>query len=59
MLADAATAWQALGNPRTLQAPLTALLARHHGLRLTVLLPTGPAPTDPAAGAPPLRLTIA
>jgi histidine phosphotransferase ChpT len=58
MLADATTAQQSLGDPRTLQAPLTALLARHHGLCLTVLLPTGPTPGDPNAGAPPLRLTI-
>jgi len=52
MLADPATAWQAVADPRTVQAPLTALLARHHGLRLTVLLPSGPPTT-----APPLRLT--
>jgi histidine phosphotransferase ChpT len=51
MLADEATAWQALADPRTVQAPLTALLARHHGLRLTVLVPSGPPTT-----APPLRL---
>ena len=52
MLDDAAAAWQALADPRTVQAPLTALLVRHLGLRLTVLLPSGP-PTP----APPLRLT--
>jgi histidine phosphotransferase ChpT len=52
MLADGAAAWQALADPRTIQAPLTALLARHHGLQLTVLVPMGP-PTI----APPLRLT--
>jgi histidine phosphotransferase ChpT len=52
MLADAAIAWQALADPRTIQAPLTALLARHHGLRLAVLLASG-LPTT----APPLRLT--
>ena len=59
MLADAATAWQALGNPRTLQAPLTALLARHHGLRLRSW-PPKLAPRRPirAAGAPPLRRTV-
>jgi histidine phosphotransferase ChpT len=54
MLADAATAWQALTSPRTVQAPLTTLLARHHGLRLTVLFPTGP-----TTAPPPLRLTAA
>jgi len=52
MLADPSSARQALADPRTLQAPLTALLARHHGLRLTVLLPTGP-----TTAAPPLRLS--
>ena len=51
MLADPAIARRALGEPRTMQAPLTALLARHHGLRLTAMLATGPA--EPA---PPLRL---
>src|SRR5208282_4723840 len=54
MLADEAAAWQALTNPRAVQAPLTALLARHHGLRLTVLLAAGPTTTPP-----PLRLTTA
>ena len=53
MLHDAASAWQALADPRTVQAPLTALLVRHLGLRLTVLLPSGPPTT-----APPLRLTV-
>jgi histidine phosphotransferase ChpT len=52
MLVDGATAWQALADPRTMQAPLTALLAHHHGLRLTALVPSG-SPTT----APPLRLT--
>jgi histidine phosphotransferase ChpT len=58
MLADEAAAWQALtspeASPRTLQAPLTAVLARNHGVRLTMLLSTGPN-TD----APPLRLATA
>jgi histidine phosphotransferase ChpT len=53
MLGNATTAWQALADPRTVQAPLTALLVRHLGLRLTVLLPSGPPTT-----APPLRLTV-
>jgi histidine phosphotransferase ChpT len=48
MLLDPDSAWQALSDPRTLQAPLTALLARHHGLRLRIL---------PAPDAPSLRLT--
>jgi len=54
MLADEAAAWQALTNPRAMQAPLTALLARHHGVRLTVLLAAGA-----ATAPPPLRLTAA
>jgi histidine phosphotransferase ChpT len=52
MLADADAAWETLGEPRTVQAPLTALLAHHYGLRLSVLLSAGAAST-----APPLRLT--
>jgi histidine phosphotransferase ChpT len=58
MLVDGAIAWQALGDPRTVQTPLTALLARHHGLLLTVLLPTGRLPADPAISALPLRLSV-
>lgn len=58
MLADEAAAWQALtspqASPRTLQAPLTALLARHHGVHLTVLLSAGS-----NIAAPPLRLAAA
>lgn len=53
MLADPASAWAALTEPRTLQAPLTALLARHHGLALSLLLPAGA-----AEDAPPLRLRV-
>jgi histidine phosphotransferase ChpT len=51
MLAEPATAWAMLRDPRTLQAPLTVLLAHESGLRLT-LLHTG----GPATAAPPLRL---
>jgi histidine phosphotransferase ChpT len=54
MLADGATAQQALESPRTVLPPLTALMARHHGLSLTSLLPSGPTPLPP-----PLRLTTA
>ncbi len=46
-LADEDAAMAAISNPRTLQMPLTALLAHGHGLRLSVLLggPKGvPAP---------------
>ena len=51
MLADGTAAWKALADPRTVQAPLTALLARHYGLLLTAMVPSG----SPTA-APPLRL---
>ena len=41
-LTDEAAAWEAmLADPRRLQAPLTALLARGHGLRLSMLMPAG------------------
>jgi histidine phosphotransferase ChpT len=50
-LASEAGAWAALRDARSLQMPLTALLARALGLRLTMLMPPG------AGGpAPPLRL---
>lgn len=53
-LASADAAWDALRDPRSLLLPLTALLARSQGLRLSLLLPAGaPGP------APPLRLTQA
>jgi histidine phosphotransferase ChpT len=42
-LADAAAARAALTNARGLQAPLTALIARRHGFRLSLLMPAGPA----------------
>ena len=40
-LANEAAAWAALRDARTLQMPLTALLARALGLRLTMLMPAG------------------
>jgi hypothetical protein len=50
-LTSEAGAWAALHDARSLQMPLTALLARALGLRLTLLMPAG------AGGpAPPLRL---
>jgi len=52
MLVDEDAAWDALGEARGLQAPLTALLAHADGLVLSVLLVGG----GPAA-APPLRLS--
>lgn len=54
MLADPAAAWTALRDPRTLQAPLTVLLAYESGLRLTLLHAGGH-----AAAVPPLRLSEA
>jgi histidine phosphotransferase ChpT len=52
LLSDPASAWQALIHPRSIQAPLTVLLADHHGLRLSLLPPAG----APGAG-PRLRLS--
>jgi hypothetical protein len=52
-LVDPDSAWAALGDPRTLQAPLAALLAAQAGLRLGLLLPGGP-----ATGVPPLMLDL-
>lgn len=45
---------RALGRPQTLQLAFTALLARSMGVRLSPMLPAGPAVTPP-----PLRLTAA
>jgi histidine phosphotransferase ChpT len=50
-LASEAGAWAAVQDARSLQAPLTALLARALGLRLTLLMSAGP-----GGPAPPLRL---
>jgi histidine phosphotransferase ChpT len=50
-LASEAGAWAALRDARSLQAPLTALLARALGLRLSLLMPAGP-----GGPPPPLRL---
>jgi histidine phosphotransferase ChpT len=47
VLADEAAAWAALGDPRAVQAPMTALLARQAGLRLSMLMPSGAATTAP------------
>ena len=40
-IADQAHAWAALGSPRELQAPLTALIARSIGMRLSLMIGTG------------------
>jgi hypothetical protein len=52
-LADEEAAWAALDDPRALQAPLTALIARQAGVRLSMLLPSGI-----AGGVPPLLLSL-
>jgi len=51
VLTSEAAAWAALRDARSLQMPLTALLARALGLRLSLLMPGGP-----GGPAPPLRL---
>jgi histidine phosphotransferase ChpT len=56
-LADGAVAWAAVTtDPRKVQAPLTALLARKHGFRLSMLMPTGTQDAD--SRAPPLLLSL-
>jgi histidine phosphotransferase ChpT len=40
-LANEAQAWNSLGDPRELQAPLTALIARAMGIRLSLMMATG------------------
>jgi histidine phosphotransferase ChpT len=50
-LASETTAWATLRDARSLQMPLTILLARALGLRLSLLMTTGP-----GGPAPPLRL---
>jgi hypothetical protein len=53
-LVDEEAAMAALSNARSVQMPLTALMAHAHGARLSVLM--GP---TPAGAPPPLRLEIA
>lgn len=50
-LAGEGAAWAALTDPRTAQGPLTALIARAAGLRLSLMMPSGP-----AAGPAPLLI---
>lgn len=54
LVADAEAAWPALHDSRTLQAPLTVLIAQQSGLKLQFLM-AGPNSTVP----PPLRLAKA
>jgi histidine phosphotransferase ChpT len=53
-LADEQAAWQAITTARSLQAPLTALIARRSGLRASLLMPVG----SPAGTPPPLLLAL-
>ncbi len=55
-LAAALAGETAIEGPRGLQAPLTILLARHHGLRLSPLLP--PSGSLDPAGSPLLLLEL-
>jgi len=56
-LNDEAAAWEAvLADPRRLQAPLTALLARGIGARLSMLMPAGA--MGDAEVSPPLLLAL-
>lgn len=56
-LMDEAAAWQAVtASARGVQAPLTALLARSHGFRLSMLMPGGPVGDE--AVSPPLLLSF-
>jgi histidine phosphotransferase ChpT len=52
-LADPSAVWAVMTSARTVQAPVTALIARHAGLRLSIMMPTGP------GGSPaPLLLSL-
>ncbi len=56
-LTDEASAWEALvSGARHVQGPLTALLAREHGLRLSMMMPAGAGAG--ADGCPPLLLDL-
>jgi hypothetical protein len=52
-IADEARAWTALGDPRDLQAPLTAIIARALGIQLSLMMSAGP---STAATPPPLMI---
>jgi histidine phosphotransferase ChpT len=56
-IADETAAWAAvLAGPRNLQAPLTALIARAHGFRLSILMPA--TATGDGDTSPPLLLSF-
>ena len=54
-LTDEASAWSTAVTARHLQAPLTALIARQHGIRLSMLMSAG---TGREAALPPLLLAF-
>ena len=54
-LIDESAAWAAATGVRSLQAPLTALIARQHGVTMSMLMPAG-AGTE--AALPPLLLSF-
>lgn len=56
-LSDDKVAWEALlSGARTVQGPLTALLARGYGFRLSIMMPAGAG--DEAGACPPLLLDL-
>ena len=56
-LVDEAAAVEAvMADARSLQGPLTTLLARGHGFRLSMLMPAGP--VSEAEYSPPLLLSL-
>jgi histidine phosphotransferase ChpT len=56
-LVDETAAWEtAVSDMRNLQAALTALLARDHGFRVSMLMPAGAG--DDMEGAPPLLVQL-
>jgi histidine phosphotransferase ChpT len=55
-IVDEAEAWAALGDPRHLQAPLTALIARARGMRRSLMMASG---TSAGDSPPPLLLAPA
>jgi histidine phosphotransferase ChpT len=56
--ADATGTWTDGLTARHLQAPLTALIARHHGIRLSMLMATALMATGGEAALPPLLVTF-
>ena len=57
-LMDEAAAYEACSSARTIQMPLTALLARHTNLRLSLLMAGTELMASTQGGPPPLRVTV-